>query len=154
MNDAFEAEYDINDYEAKTSKLMHHAYQRIRKENLEALHRWKKAIGELSKEDHYILVLCRDGSTSRTPGSFSQTYVLKLLAGIALFLVALHFLLPAFLGRYGFHWRSTPAPTRVQPVPLWAQRAISAFLTAGYIYIVVVPWVYKLYRSRKGKRSA
>jgi hypothetical protein len=33
LNDEFEAEYDSDEYEAKISKLLHHAYQRLRKEN-------------------------------------------------------------------------------------------------------------------------
>ena len=61
LNDAFEAEYDTDEYEAKISKLMHHAYLRIKKENPETLHRWKAAMRELSKGDHCILVFCQDG---------------------------------------------------------------------------------------------
>jgi hypothetical protein len=48
LNQAFEAAYDIAKYEAKVSKLMHHAYQRIRKENPETARRWKEATKQLS----------------------------------------------------------------------------------------------------------
>src|SRR5215472_10863879 len=61
LNDAFEAEYDTSEYEAKISKLMHHAHSRIKKENPEAARQWKEAIRELSKGDHYILILCGEG---------------------------------------------------------------------------------------------
>lgn len=61
LNDAFEAEYDTDEYEAKISKLMRHAHSRIKKENPEAARKWKEAIQELSKGDHYILVLCNEG---------------------------------------------------------------------------------------------
>ena len=44
LNDAFEAEYDTDEYEAKISKLMHHAQSRIMKENPEAARKWKEAI--------------------------------------------------------------------------------------------------------------
>jgi hypothetical protein len=57
LNDAFEAAYDTAEYEAKVSKLMHHAYQRIKKENPETAHRWKEATKQLSKGDHYLLIL-------------------------------------------------------------------------------------------------
>src|SRR5262250_1053131 len=56
LNDAFEAEYGTDEYEAKISKLMRHACARIKKENPEAARRWKEAIKELSKGDHYILI--------------------------------------------------------------------------------------------------
>jgi hypothetical protein len=56
-NDSFEAAYDATEYEAKISKLMHHAYQRIRKENSETARRWKEATKQLSKGDHYLLIL-------------------------------------------------------------------------------------------------
>jgi len=57
LNDSFEAAYDTAEYEAKISKLMHHAYQRIRKENSETARRWKEATKQLSKGDHYLLLL-------------------------------------------------------------------------------------------------
>jgi hypothetical protein len=56
-NDAFEAEYDSDEYETKISLLLHHAYSRIEKENPQALTQWKDAIRTLSKGDHYISVL-------------------------------------------------------------------------------------------------
>ena len=31
LNDAFEAQYETNEYEAKISRLMHHVYRRIKK---------------------------------------------------------------------------------------------------------------------------
>src|SRR5215467_3303698 len=61
LNDAFEDEYATNEYEAKISKLMRHAHSRIKKENPEAAHRWTEAIKELSKGDHYILILANEG---------------------------------------------------------------------------------------------
>src|SRR5437879_2208773 len=72
LNDAFEAENDTDQYEAKVSKLMHHAYQRIRKENPETARRWKEAMEQLSKGDHYILILAgvnypRDRAQERPP---------------------------------------------------------------------------------------
>ena len=70
LNDAFEAKYDTDEYEAKISKLMHHAYQRIRKENPDAARKWKEAMRHLSKGDHYLLVLCHDGSAESPPHDF------------------------------------------------------------------------------------
>jgi hypothetical protein len=62
LNKEFEAEYDSDEYEAKISKLLHHAYARIKKENPEAARQWSEAILELGKGDHYILVLLNEGS--------------------------------------------------------------------------------------------
>src|SRR5215472_1877839 len=61
LNEAFEAEYDTAEYEAKVSKLMRHAHSRIKKENPEAARMWKEAIEQVSKGDHYILHLCGGG---------------------------------------------------------------------------------------------
>jgi hypothetical protein len=52
LNEEFEAEYDSDEYEAKISKLLHHAYARIKKENPEAARQWSEAIRELGKGDH------------------------------------------------------------------------------------------------------
>ena len=57
LNDEFEAEYDSDEYEAKISRLLHHAYARIKKENREAARQWNEAIRDLSKGDHYLPVL-------------------------------------------------------------------------------------------------
>jgi len=57
LNDAFEAGYHTDEYEAKISKLMHRAYQRITKENPEAARQWNEAIRPLSRGDHYLLIL-------------------------------------------------------------------------------------------------
>ena len=62
LNKEFEAEYNSDEYEAKISKLLHHAYARIKKENPEAARQWSEAILELGKGDHYILVLLNEGS--------------------------------------------------------------------------------------------
>jgi hypothetical protein len=57
LNEEIEAEYDSDEYEAKISKLLHHAYARIKRENLEAARQWSEAMLELGKGDDYILVL-------------------------------------------------------------------------------------------------
>ena len=65
LNEAFEAKYDTDEYEARVSKLMHHAYRRIKKDNPEGFRRSKEAMKELSKGAHYMLVLCEDGAPAR-----------------------------------------------------------------------------------------
>jgi hypothetical protein len=85
LNDAFEATYDTTEYEAKISNLMHHAYQRIRKENPETVRRWKEAMKQLSKGDHYLLILGDANYPKERPQERPPYDSLKLLgAGILL----------------------------------------------------------------------
>lgn len=86
LNEAFEAKYDTDEYEAKLSKLMHHAYRRIKKDNPEGFRRWKEAMKEFSKGDHYMLVLCEDGAPVRPVTVFVKFPVLPTM-GITLLAV-------------------------------------------------------------------
>src|SRR5216683_1054010 len=86
LNDAFEAEYDTDEYEAKISKLMHHAHSRIKKESPEAARQWSEAIRQLSKGDHYLLLFCTDGSPELSPQKLFSPSFWKLLAAAILVL--------------------------------------------------------------------
>jgi hypothetical protein len=70
LNDEFEAQYDTTKYEKKISRLMAHAYKRLRKENSEKAVLWDKAIRTIRKGDHYLSVLwghpLRHNSPDRT----------------------------------------------------------------------------------------
>jgi hypothetical protein len=57
LNDEFESKYDSNEYEAKVSKMLHRAYQRLKTDNESAISTWEDAIRTLRKGDHYILVM-------------------------------------------------------------------------------------------------
>ena len=57
LNDPFKAQYDTSEYEAKISRLLHHAYERLRREDPERVREWNLAIRALRRGDHYILVL-------------------------------------------------------------------------------------------------
>src|SRR2546423_3823357 len=70
LNDAFEAEYDTDEYETKISDLLHHAQTRVKRENPESSRRWDDAIRQLNKGDHYLLVMW--GAVS--PGSERPPY--------------------------------------------------------------------------------
>ena len=76
LNEEFEAQYETDAYEAKVSKLMSDAYDRLKKENPQQAHDWDQAIKTLRKGDHYILVLWdvkRRAGLSSTP----LTYIPK-----------------------------------------------------------------------------
>jgi len=57
LNDKFEKQYETEEYEAKVSQLLQHAYKRLKHEDPEALRNWNEAVRTLRKGDHYILVL-------------------------------------------------------------------------------------------------
>jgi hypothetical protein len=148
LNEAFEAEYDTEEYEAKISKLMRHAHQRIKKSNPEAARQWNEAVRELSKGDHYILILCGEGLDSVQAGPTERPPhdVFKLLA--AAILVAAAFVGLAFLGAHfgifsagGQKGRYNP-PGVQTPLPLWLQRLLIVLMVGAYIY-GILPWILK-----------
>jgi uncharacterized membrane protein YidH (DUF202 family) len=57
LNDEFEAQYNTPEYEAKISRLLHRAYERLKGEDPERVREWNLAIRTLRRGDHYILVL-------------------------------------------------------------------------------------------------
>ena len=78
VNEAFDRDYDAAEYEKKIAQLVRHARARTRKDNPQELEDWKDAIGILSKEDHYILVMLGEGGVSvpNPPGMPSMWRVL------------------------------------------------------------------------------
>lgn len=142
LNDAFEAEYDTEQYEAKISELMHHAHARIRKENPEATEQWKEAIKQLYKGDHYLLVLCKGGSgeqPQRPPHDLLKllgTAILVTTVGLALMVGVI-----SLLDHYHVHWKS--GPKTQSSMPVWMQRTLVFLMVGGYVYYVVLPWLLK-----------
>ena len=149
LNEEFEAEYDTEKYEAKMSKLMRHARQRIKKGNPEAARQWKEAIRELSKGDHYILILCGEGldsvqvdPTERPPHDFLKllgTAILVVAAFVGLAFLGAHFGIFSAGGEKGrYH-----APVGVQkPMPLWLHRLLVVLMVGVYIY-GILPLILK-----------
>lgn len=64
LNDEFEAQYETKEYETKISRLLHHAYKRLKEENPEGGRNWDQAIRTLRKGDHYLLVMVDQSSES------------------------------------------------------------------------------------------
>src|ERR1700741_3297760 len=69
LNDEFEAQCDTTEYEAKISRLLHHAYNRLKAEDPERKRSWDQAIRTLRNGDHYILVLWDVKPPSEQPPS-------------------------------------------------------------------------------------
>ena len=57
VNEAFEGEYDTEEYEQKISGLIRSFRERAHTEDRNELEAWDKAVQKLRGEDHYILVM-------------------------------------------------------------------------------------------------
>jgi hypothetical protein len=57
VSEQFDREYDASLYEKKIAVLLRNAHRRSLKEFPDAGSRWKQAIADLRKEDHYLLVM-------------------------------------------------------------------------------------------------
>jgi hypothetical protein len=140
LNDAFEAEYDTEEYEGKISKLLRHARARAKKENPETACLWDDSIRVLRKGDHYLWVLWNQESSNERPPYDS----LKLLGTAFLVIIvggAAMFGLIAFADHFNIHWKT--GPSTHTSVPVWIQRLLIALMVGGYIYYVVLPWLLK-----------
>ncbi len=145
LNEEFEARYDTPEYESKISKLLHHAYNRTKRENPETAREWDAALQQLRKGDHYVLVLWDLPSSERPP--YDQ---LKLF-GTALLVIAvgmaLMFGYNALADRFGFYTRWNSVPNTYRSIPIWVQRLALALGAAVFVYVyvyyVVVPLIIK-----------
>ena len=76
VNEEFEAQYNAEEYEPKIAELMRHAHARLKKENSSSARTWDEAVAELSKGDHYLLVLLDHGPSKwQLLGAGSSTAV-------------------------------------------------------------------------------
>lgn len=141
LNDAFEAEYDNDEYEGKVSKLMHHAYRRIKKDNPETRRHWDDAIRRLRKGDHYLLVFWDQGPQERPPYDSLKllgTAILVIVLGMAA-ITGVMFLSDHY--NVHWHWKSGPDIHRITPI--WIQRSLLFLLIGGYVYFLMLPWLRK-----------
>ena len=84
LNEEFESEHDSDEYEAKISRLLHHAFQRLRKENDAARKNWDLSIKCLRRGDHYLLVMWNLAPSTWTPVRDSLRLLVSALGIIAL----------------------------------------------------------------------
>lgn len=105
LNDAFEAQYDSAEYEIKISKLMRHAYSRLKKENPSSASLWDEAIRELGKGDHYLLVLLGRSSVESPPSPSLLGWSFWKLLGVSLLLLIIGMI---FLVAVMHHAESVP----------------------------------------------
>ena len=69
VNDAFDRDYDQDEYEKKIAHLMRNATKRTRKDNPEEFASWISAARKLKKEDHYLSVIVDHAGVSTGPVS-------------------------------------------------------------------------------------
>ncbi len=91
VNCKFERDYDRADYEKKIADLLRNARERNKKESPGAPARWKQAVADISKEDHYLCVMldqCRKSSiVTRFPFLFGIGLALSIGGVIILGLI-------------------------------------------------------------------
>ena len=111
LNNEFEAQYDSAPYEKKISRLMDHAYRRIKTESQDKVRSWNDAFEVLRKGDHYILMLAHQPGSSLITKNW-PTYV---LAGftIAGFATLIHFVFGS--GRNRRHGELAPIDRYIAP---------------------------------------
>jgi len=136
LNDEFEAQYDTAEYEAKVSRLLHHAFLRVKKENSETVRHWNEAVKVLNKGDPYILVLLDQKLSGERPPYDN----LKLL-GTALLTILVGGSLVALAKHYNFHTITGPATDTTSSV--WVSRLFVAAIIAVYVYSSIRHWVLK-----------
>jgi hypothetical protein len=145
LNDEFEADCDSDEYEARISRLLRHARARIKKEDPTRASQWKEAIQQLSKGDHYILVLCGEYNAKLPKAPRPKYDSLKLLSTALLVIVvggAIMWVVDAISDRYGIHWPKS-GPETHSVMPTWLQRLLLGSLIVGYLNYVVLPWMWK-----------
>lgn len=109
LNDEFEAQCDTTKYEAKISRLLHHAYQRVRKENDEARRHWDDAIKCLRRGDHYLLVMWDLAPPGERPRGDSLKLLAASLGVIALVSLGL-FIAAKFEPQWRWLQKNIPSP--------------------------------------------
>jgi hypothetical protein len=120
LNEEFEAQYDTDEYEAKIAKLLHHAYQRARKENDETLRRFDSAIKSLRRGDHYLLVMWDALTDVGSASLSSRPYLIGLLVGAV-----------ALAGWYAV---TRLAPRITPPNPRIIQAVLVALVLGGVLF--------------------
>src|SRR5207245_7062285 len=130
LNDEFEAEYDTDEYEVKISRLLRHAYYRLRKENDAARKNWDLAIRCLRRGDHYLMVMW----DLAPPGERSPGDSLKLLAS-SLGIIALAFVVFFIAENFGPQWRWLQETSQAHWHVLFSESSLRLFLLDSSFHV-------------------
>jgi len=150
LNDEFEAQYDTAAYEAKISRLLHHAYERLKGEDPERMREWKLAIRTLRRGDHYLLVLWDSAPPSEHP---IRDFLKPVGVGV---LIAFGISIAIFLSvEYNISWdrirKYVPAPNPRFAVFIFVGVFLLALLGSRLFNWLLVVWSER--RARREKES-
>jgi hypothetical protein len=150
LNEKFEAQFDTQKYEAKISRLLHRARERLKREDPAKARTWDQSIRALRKGDHYILVLwdINPPSEHRIRDSFQ-------LLGLSLLLVAGIGVVAVLAAKYNIsldRFRGyLPAPNPRRELILYVALILLAF--GGWRLFIWMPLDWFQRRSREDKES-
>lgn len=137
LNEEFAAQYRTAEYETKISRLVAHAYRRIKRESPAKLELWNGALRVLHEGDHYILVFCKRPN----PGKPWGNWTLQILGALAAF--GLFLLLLFFFGSRGSLRRGEPAPVeRFFPALSPPIQHVLQFLFLLLLFLSFFPKIY------------
>lgn len=148
LNDEFEAQYDTAEYEAKVSRLLHHAYARLKSEDSEKVRRWEQSIRILRKGDHYILVLWDVKAAGDRPAGDS----LKLLGAgllVATAIVGASFVAAKYNISLDRLRNSLPAPNPRFALVLFVGVFVLALVGTRLFNWLLMAWVERRGRQKK-----
>jgi len=140
LNDAFEAEYDCDEYEAKISRLLQDAHKRLKQDSPQAACTWDEAVEALRKGDHYLLVLLGDFRSTfslRQPWpnwSFWKLLGLGLLL-LTVFLVFIALMLHRADSLPGAHH----TPVINSSFPSWLRYTLLGAMVGSYLCFALFP---------------
>jgi hypothetical protein len=134
LNDAFEAQYDSDEYEAKILELTRHAYGRLKKENPQSARTWHEAVQQLRRGDHYLLVLLGNFPTPLSLRQFLPGWSFWKLLVIGLVVLAICLVVMAVM----LHRADSVPGTQHTPwvyssLPSWLQHTIIGLLIGSYL---------------------
>lgn len=146
LNDEFEAQYDTTEYEAKISRLLHHAYERLKGEDPERVREWNLAIRTLRRGDHYILVLWDTKPASEHPRDSLKLLGVGMLIAVGIFVVII------FQAKYNITFdrfrKYLPAPN-----PRLALILYVGLFVLALVGIRLFNWLLVLWTERRGRRE-
>ena len=123
VNEQFEREYDNSVYEKKIAGLLRNAHRRNQQESPTRKDRWKQAVADLRKEDHYLLVMV-DQSLQPASDFWTDLKWASVLAGTSIAAVVLWVYLDA--GRWVPKWISNI------PFRLWLIGAVVLWMVVKF----------------------
>ena len=139
LNDAFEAQYDSDAYEAKISQLMSDAYRRLKEENHQSARTWDEAVRELRQGDHYLLVLLGDSPSTLSLRQFLPSWGFWKALTFGLFALAVCLVALAALLHHADSMAGTHSTPGYSSLPRWLQSVLLGLMVTSYLSFLLFP---------------